>query len=386
MVFPEFLNMKTLSEGLKPSNEFFDYIFHKKEMIWMGQNTNHLNHDERIINAIIDSILNHEYCKYPPPEGFKELKRLVLEDLKLNNDEFDNLITAGGTESLYITMQTLLDSEDEIITSDPGYLIIDNFARRFGRVISVSIYNEDCNYKLTPDLVNENITKNTKLISLIDPLNPLGSCYTKSEIKAFAEIAEEYDIYLLHDITYRDFAEKHYLVAKYAPERSFTVYSFSKICGLAGLRVGSLIVPAEFMESVRSSIINDLGTNVLAQRGAIAALKHKNKWVDKVKRRTRKNQKIIKDAVDEIDGAFIPVYPSNANMLVVDIHKTGVRPSDIANYLLKHNIFIREGTYTSRLHGEKYVRVSFSIPKEQVMKFAEKFVSGMKKLSSRSSR
>lgn len=90
--------------------------------------------------------------------------------------------------------------------------------------------------------------------------------------------------------------------------------------------------------------------------------------------------------MDEIDGAFIPVYPSNANMLVVDIHKTGVRPSDIANYLLKHNIFIREGTYTSRLHGEKYVRVSFSIPKEQVMKFAEKFVSGMKKLSSRSSR
>ena len=48
--------------------------------------------------------------------------------------------------------------------------------------------------------------ENTKVILLIDPLNPLGSSYTEDEIKEFAQIAMENDIYLIHDVTYRDFS------------------------------------------------------------------------------------------------------------------------------------------------------------------------------------
>jgi aspartate/methionine/tyrosine aminotransferase len=371
---------KRLPEGFKTINEFFNYVYNDEEMIWMGQNTNHLHEENDIMYSMLESVKNKDYCKYPPPEGFPELKDLILQDLGLSEGH-DILITAGGTESLYLCMNDILDPTDNVITCDPGYLIIDNFASRFAdHVKSIPIYNKECGYKLTPELVRENMDENTKLISLVDPLNPLGTCYTKEEIKEFADIAIDNDLYLLHDITYRDFARDHHLVAKYAPENTVTVYSFSKIYGMAGLRIGALISAPDVVDSIKTIVINDLGTNVVAQKGALAALKSKPEWLGRIRDTTRGNQKIIKEAVDNVEGAFLPVYPSDGNMFVIDLVETGVEPVDIAEYLLKKKVFAREGAYTSKLFGHRYLRVSFSIPQEQVEKFAFHFEEGMKAL------
>lgn len=368
-----------MPKGFKSPNDFFNYVYNDQDIIWMGQNTNHLHDKDGIMEAMISSIKKGDYAKYPPPEGFPELKDLIQEDLGLTHG-FDSLITAGGTESLYLTANNILEPQNNTITCDPGYLIIDNFSSRFGEVRSVPIYNEECGYKLTPQLVRENLDENTKLICLIDPLNPLGSSYTKEEILEFKDIADEHDLYLLHDITYRDFARKHILMAKHAPERTITIYSFSKIYGMAGLRIGAMISSPEVINSVRSILINDLGTNVVAQKGAIAAVNSKYEWLDRIKETTRSNQEIIKKAVDQVEGAFIPVYPSNANMLAIDLYETGIKPPELAEYLLDRGIFAREGSYTSKQFGHRYLRVSFSIPKEHVKYFAECFLEGMDEL------
>jgi len=371
---------KRLPKGFKTVNEFFNFVFHDKEMIWMGQNTNHLHEENDIMYSMLESVKNRDYCKYPPPEGFPELKDLILQDLGLTEGH-DIFVSAGGTESLYLCMNDILESTDNVITCDPGYLIIDNFASRFAdHVKSIPIYNKECGYKLTPELVRENMDKNTKLVSLIDPLNPLGTCYTKDEIKEFADIAIDNDLYLLHDITYRDFAREHHLVAKYAPEHTITAYSFSKIYGMAGLRIGALISTPEIVASAKSIVINDLGTNVVAQMGALAALKSKSTWLDRIRDTTRGNQKIIKKAVDAVDGAFLPVYPSDGNMFVIDLHETGVEPIDVAEFLLDRKIFAREGNYTSKIFGHRYLRVSFSIPQAGVEKFAVDFQDAMEAL------
>jgi len=371
---------KSIPKGYKTANEFFEFVFNDKEMVWMGQNTNHLHDENQIMDSMMSSIKKRDYNKYPPPEGFPELKKLILEDLGLQNG-FEILITAGGTESLYLCTNDILAPTDNTITCDPGYLIIDNFASRFGdHVKSIPIYNEACGYKLTPQLVRENMDDNTKLISLVDPLNPLGTSYTKEELKDFADLANDKDIYLLHDITYRDFARNHQLMAKYAPEHTVTVYSFSKIYGMAGMRIGSIIGVPEIIKSIKTIVINDLGTNVVSQRGAIAAIKSKKEWLKRIKTITRSNQDIIKRAVDQVENAFLPVYPSDGNMLTIDIYDTGVSPLDISEYLLDKKVFTREGSYTSKLFGDRYLRVSFSIPKEHVKYFAKVFVEGMKVL------
>ena len=370
---------KVPPKGFKSANEFFEDVFIDKDMIWMGQNTNHLHKKNFILDAMISCVESKEYCKYPPPEGFKELKDLILKDLSL--EDRDILITAGATESLYLCMNDILEPTHNVITCDPGYLIIDNFASRFSNeVISVPIYSSDNDYKLTPELVKSNMNENTKIIVLIDPLNPLGSSYTEEEIKEFADIAIENDIYLLHDITYRDFAEKHFLAANYAPDHAITIYSFSKIFGMAGLRIGSIIAKKEIISSIRTILINDLGTNVVAQSAAIAALKSKDSWFEEVVTTTRNNQKLIKQCVDEIKGVFIPVYPSSGNMLAIDLKGVGIDSKVMADYLLEKKVFTRQGEYTSNLFGDNYLRVSFSIPEKEVKIFIKEFKLAVEEL------
>ncbi|WP_304122970.1 pyridoxal phosphate-dependent aminotransferase [Methanosphaera cuniculi] len=376
---------KKVPKGFNSVNEFFDYLYKKEDLIWMGQNTNHLQKVEAIEDALIEASHKRDYCKYPPPEGFPELKQLILEDLGLDENIFDVQITASATESLYLAISTSLYHITNTIASDPGYLIINNFCNRFGNhVKEIPVYNEEHGYKLTPQLIRENIDMETKLIILIDPLNPIGATYTKEEIMEIAEIAKENNIIVLHDITYRDFAREHTLVAQYAPEHTITVYSFSKIFGMAGLRIGAVISTPDLMRPMRASVINDLGTNVLSQEAAIAGLKTKDQWIDEIKQTCFKNQELIKEAIDETPGTFLPVYPSDANMMVIDISETGLDPVDLAAYLLdEKNIFVREGNYTSKLFGDRYIRISYSIPTEEVMVFRNEFKNAVETLQKR---
>ncbi len=69
--------VKSSPEGYDSSNDFFEDVFMDKDMIWMGQNTNHL-HGDIIADAMASCAKAKEYCKYPPPEGFSELKQLIF--------------------------------------------------------------------------------------------------------------------------------------------------------------------------------------------------------------------------------------------------------------------------------------------------------------------
>ncbi len=369
---------KKSNKGLKDfksKNDFFNYLYNKEDLIWMGQNTNHLLINPDIEKALIEGAKKRDYCKYPPPYGFPELQKLILEDLDLDEDIFDVQIAASATDSLYLALSTVLSPITNAVASDPGYLVINKFCNRLGNhVKEVDIYNDECGYKLTPKLIKENVDEDTNLIVLVDPLNPIGGAYTKEEIIEIADFAIEHDLKILHDITYRDFADDHTLIANYAPENTITVYSFSKTYGMAGLRIGAVIASKELMQPIRSSIINDLGTNSLSQLAAIAALESDDIWIQQQKDICKVNQKIIKEAVDETPGTFIVRYPSDGNMLVIDISETGIKPIDLSDYLLKEkNIFIRDASYTSKKYADEFVRVSFSVPTEQVMEFKKVF-------------
>ena len=365
-------------EGYESANDFFEDMYMDKDMIWMGQNTNHL-HGNIIADAMIEAIKEKTFCRYPAPEGFSELKQLILDDLGFKDLEV--LLTSGATESLYLCMQALLEPEDNVVLSDPGYFIIGDFANRFaGEVRYVPIYFEENNYKLTPDLLRENMDENTRMVILIDPLNPLGSSYTEEELKEFAEIAKENDLYLLHDITYKDFAREHFLVENYAPGQTLTIYSFSKIFGMAGLRIGGVISSKPIIDAIKNAVVNDLGVNIISQYGAIAGLKSKPQWFEEMRKTCFKNQRLIKEMVDTVDGVFLPVYPSDANMMAVDLSGAGINPKDMSNYLIDKKLFTREGEYTSEDFGDRYLRISFSIPTEEIKVFCEEFPKAVEAL------
>ena len=365
-------------EGYDSANDFFEDMYMDQDMIWMGQNTNHL-HDDTISDAMIEAIKEKTFCKYPAPEGFSELKQLILDDLGFKDLEV--LLTSGATESLYLVMQALLEPEDNVILSDPGYFIIGDFANRFANEIRyVPIYYEENDYKPTPNLLRKNMDENTRMVILIDPLNPLGSSYTEDELKEFAEIAKENDIYLLHDVTYKDFAREHFHAQTYAPEQTLTIYSFSKIFGMAGLRIGGVISTKPIIDAIKNAVVNDLGVNIISQYGAIAGLKSKPQLYDSMRETCFENQMLINEMIEPIEGVFLPVYPSDANMMVIDLSGAGINPKDMSNYLIDKKLFTREGEYTSEDFGDKYLRISFSIPTEEIKVFCEELPKAVEAL------
>ena len=357
----------------------FDYAHSNKNVVWMSQNTNHLHTHQAVQEAIKKSADNREYTKYPLASGLPELRQLILEDLKL--PEQDLHITNGGTEALYCLMRHIQPKGSEMITSDPSYFVIHKFAKLGGaKCTDIPIYSK--NYRFEIEDIKEAINSKTKSIFFIDPINPLGSTYPESEKRAVCEVAEDHNLWLIDDITYRDFAPNHVLAADILPEKTITAYSVSKNCGLAGMRVGSLVGPKDFIADVRGTMVSDLGINVVGQRAASAALKTKPEWLPGLLETARRNQEIIKETVDKIDGAFLPVYPSAASMMIIDISEHNANPQDVQDKLLyEHDIFVRAGNYVSARFGENFIRVSFSIPTEEVERFAEAFPKVMQELT-----
>ncbi len=342
-----------------------------KDVVWMSQNTNTIPTDPAVLEAIVDAVKEKVFNLYPYKKGIFGLPEAIIEDLGVS--DMSVLVTNGGIEALYILNRALLSEGDEVVATDPSFMPIHHqVTLSKAKPVEIGIYKDP--YKMTPEEVNETISDKTKMILLIDPLNPLGTDYRKNEVRAICEIARDNDLWLVDDVTYRDFSDDHTLTTDFYPEKSLIVYSFSKNYGLAGMRVGALLTQPEVMDKVIKYDTNVLSVNVLAQKAALASLKTKGKWLDNVISICRNNQKNIRSAVEKIDGAFLPVYPSYTNMFVIDVSELGIDPDKFEEKMLyDHRIFVRSGNYVSKRYGPKFVRVSFSVPEEQCNRFVEAF-------------
>jgi hypothetical protein len=87
----------------------------------------------------------------------------------------------------------------------------------------------------------------------------------RSQVKGLAEVTWDHDLVLIDDITYRDFNPDHVLASEFYPEKTLLSYSLSKAPGLAGMRIGAILGPAELMKHVKKYDTNPFGVNVLAR-------------------------------------------------------------------------------------------------------------------------
>ncbi len=352
-------------------NQHFDQLFNTPGLMWLGQNTNHFHPHPAVVEAMMSSIRAEEYHAYAPPAGLEELRHLIVRDLGLAEQSV--LVTDGAVEALYNVCHTLSAPGVDFVTTDPGWKWPIEFARAAGaRVVEIPIYKPENGYKLTVAQLEAAVTDKTKLIYLVDPNNPLGVCYTAAEIGAFTEIARRVGAYFLHDCTYFHFADNHTLAARTYPEKSITIYSFSKWLGLAGMRVGAVVASPDLIERLAAAPPNNLGSNVISQRAAIAGLKIKDEWFPDINRRQRRNQAAIQRAIDGVPGMSLAVYPSQANFLVLECIDAGVKPEALCAAYRSANIMIRQGTYHTPTFGHRFVKVSTTVPEEWADAFCEK--------------
>lgn len=346
-------------------NQHFDRLFNTPGLKWFGQNTNHFKTHPAVRQAMITSIDAEEFHAYAPPLGLEELRAMIGDDLGLPADTAAVLVTDGAVEALYNVCRTLSEPDSEFVTTDPGWKWPVLYAEASGAtVIKIPIYKPENAYRLTVGQLQAAVTAKTKIIYLVDPNNPLGVCYTADEIRAFTDIARRVGAYFLHDATYRHFADEHTLAARYYPERTITIYSFSKWLGLAGLRIGALVAHPDLVERLAGSPPNNLGSNIVSQRAAIAGLRASAQWMPDINRRQRRNQAQIYEAVNRIPGMSVAVYPSQANFLVVECIDAGITPEALCEAFIPEGIMIRQGSYHTPTFGHRFVKIATTVPED----------------------
>lgn len=340
----------------------------------MGQNTTHLEPPAEVIAALEKSTREREFQLYAPALGFEELRELVVNDLGLPG--FQAWMTDGAVGGLYHICTAFAGKISRLITSDPGWPWPGRFVGLEGIPVSTLDIYEEPGCKLSARQISEVIEPGS-LIYLIDPLNPLGSRYTREELEAIVQVARESQSLIVHDCTYRHFAQGHTLAAELYPEGTITTYSFSKWLGLAGLRLGAIVANPQLIAELTAVPSNPLGANIQAERAAIAGLKVKEPWLQKLRETNQRNQDLVENVVAGTGFGSVVVSPSQGNFLAVDVSSTGWHSEAVCDAVLEADIFIRPGTYQSPHFGERFVKISTSVPEE----WADRLVEAWKTLS-----
>lgn len=355
--------------GALTRNRYFDNLTATPGLAWMGQNTNHIPAHPAVLAAMHASIDAAEFNAYAPPLGFEALRAAITADLGVTGAEA--LVTEGGVNALALVCRARCRPGTTFVTTDPTWKWPCLFARQAGaEVIEIPIYDPACNYRLTPDALRAACDDRTAIIYIVDPNNPLGIRYTREEIAAFAAIAKDVGALLVHDCTYRDFADDHYPALLEAPDNAVVSVSFSKWLGLAGLRIGALVAPAAMLEDFAAQSSGVLGASVIAQRAALAGLAVKPEWMATVRATTRANNALIREAALAIPGFSVPVWPSHGNFLVIETG--GLRPEALVEAANRDGIMIRQGAYHTARFGHRFVKVSTSVPRDWAEKLADR--------------
>jgi histidinol-phosphate/aromatic aminotransferase/cobyric acid decarboxylase-like protein len=291
-----------------------------------------------------------------------------VEDLGTPGAEV--IVTEGGVSALALVCRARCRPGTTLVTTDPTWKWPPLFARQAGaEVIEIPIYGPEHGWKLSAERLRAAVDERTALIYLVDPNNPLGTRYGREEIAAFAAIARECGALLVHDCTYRDFADGHHPALREAPEHSVVSVSFSKWLGLAGLRIGALVVPPMLLEEFAGASTGVLGASVVAQRAALAGLSVKCEWMAEVRRVDALNKVRIRDAALRC-GFGVPIWPSYGNFLVIETN--GLQPEALVEAARREGMMIRQGAYHTARFGDRFVKVSTTVPEEWAARLADR--------------
>ncbi|MEP7319175.1 MAG: aminotransferase class I/II-fold pyridoxal phosphate-dependent enzyme [Panacibacter sp.] len=185
--------------------------------------------------------------EYIGHRGKPELRQLIVKDYT-DLHEQHVLLTNGAAGALFIINTSLLTPTDHLVVVRPNYATNIEVPKTIGCSISfIDLRFEDA-WKLDVQKIEKAIQPNTKLISITTPHNPTGMLMNETDIDQLIHIAEQHNIYLLVDETYRDACFKTpYPMAATKSNNVISVSSLSKAFGLPGLRMGWLITQDEIM-------------------------------------------------------------------------------------------------------------------------------------------
>jgi histidinol-phosphate aminotransferase len=264
-------------------------------------------------------------------------------------------VGAGADGCIDMLNQALLDPGDEIVTGWPSFPSYVIYARRQGAVTSLVPLRE---YRYDLDALLAAVTPRTKLVYVCLPNNPTGTANTRDELDAFFArvpdrvlvVVDQAYFEYIDDPAYPDAVETYLKEGR----RVVVLRTFSKIYGLAGLRVGYAVGPASVcaaMAKVRRPF--DLATP--AQLAALASL---GDPAELARRRALNATGLERLAAALRDHGLEPIEGAGANFLYVEV---GADAGPLFDQLLREGVIVRP---MHAFGAPNAIRVSVGTPEE----------------------
>ncbi len=291
------------------------------------------------------------------------------KNIKVTAD--DIIVTAGASEAILFSMQSIMDEGDEIIIPEPFYANYNGFAINAGvKVVPIFSDIKD-GFSLPPiEEFEKVITPKTKAIMVCNPNNPTGYLYNKQELETLRDIALKHDLYLIADEVYREFTydgHPHFSIMNLdgLDQHAILIDSVSKRYSACGFRIGCMVSKnKEVMATAMKFAQARLSPPSFGQVAAEAALATPDSYFDEVLEEYLQRRNVVVKGINNIEGAFCP-NPKGAFYVVA---KLPIDNSDtFCQWLLEDFAYEGEtvmcapasGFYSSPEFGQDEIRISY---------------------------
>ena len=295
--------------------------------IKLSSNENPYGPSEKVRQAMISNF--DQACRYPFSYSGELIEKIAAKE----GVSKDHIVLAGGsTEGLKVVGLTYGMNGGEIIAAQPTFLALMTYAAQWGG--SVNWVPVDKNMMHDLDEMEKRISSKTKLIFLCNPNNPTSTLLPADRVLDFCNTVSD-KVTIFSDEAYYDFIEdKNYpsMVSLVKKGKNIIVSkTFSKVYGLAGLRIGYMVAKPEIAAGLRKNIM--AFTNVLAIEAAKNALDDQE-FYDFSLNKTREAKKIILEGLDDLNLEYAP---SNTNFI---FFKSGRNIEKLQQQMLAKGIMV----------------------------------------------
>ena len=302
-----------------------------KKIVKLSANESALGMSPKAIKVISDKKLNLE--RYP--DGKSEiLRKEISKKYKCNSDKI--ICGAGSDEVIQMICQLFLKPKDEVVVPQYSFLMY----RIYTKIVGAKVFfAKEIKFKVSSAEILKKVTKKTKIVFLANPNNPTGTYLTKKEILELRKKLNK-NILLVVDDAYAEYMKnrdyKSGLDLFKNQNNVFVLRTFSKIFGLASLRVGWGYGSKKIIDAL-NVIKAPFNVSHLAQLAATESLKDK-KFIERSVRHNLYFAKRIKIYLEKLN---IFSNSISANFLLLDFEKCKFTAKYFYEQLKRKGIIVR---------------------------------------------
>jgi histidinol-phosphate aminotransferase len=274
-------------------------------VIKLASNENPLGSSRFALEAIQASLAqSHLY-----PNGGLDLRRVLAERYRL---KVENVIAGTGSEGIMANIiRTFLCDDDEVLTTEAAFIGFQVLAKSRGVKYLTVPYRE---WRYDLDALAAAVNEHTKIVYLANPNNPTGTIFTRTEFERFYRSVPERVLIIL-DEAYFEYAQanpEYPDSMQYRYDNVITLRTFSKIYGLAGIRIGYGFAHDELIRNLLKVKL-PFEPSTPAQAAGIAALGD----TEFVERSLELNARGLRFLTESLRGLGLAAVPSDANFVMV---------------------------------------------------------------------